>query len=164
MTIFLDAGVDINMEVVLSSEKAKEVEEKRQNNEAALQRNNSTTEAANLIAVDPVPDDSYGVLVQASSDQEEAQGGDKGTETSAQYVTPFGGATALHLTCRNDDNAPLVTFLLSKGADPDWKDGKGETPSFYAVATAAPNVLRTLLLEGKASCDTQDALAGNVSS
>ena len=149
------------MEVALSSEKVKEVEEKRQSNEAALQRSSSTAEAANLLAVDPVPDDSYGV--HASSDQEEAEGGDKRAQTSAQYATPFGGATPLHLTCRNDDNAALVTFMLSKGADPDWKDGKGETPSFYAVATAAPNVLRTLLLKGKASCDTQDAIAGNVS-
>lgn len=59
------------------------------------------------------------------------------------------GEAALHITVKRGD-VPYTTFLLQKGADPNIRDGKGNTPMILAIDSGHGELV-PLLLSGKAS-------------
>jgi ankyrin repeat protein len=59
------------------------------------------------------------------------------------------GEAALHITVRRGD-AAYTTFLLQKGADPNIRDGRNNTPMIIAIESGHGELVPLLLL-GKAS-------------
>lgn len=59
----------------------------------------------------------------------------------------LGGATALHIACRNS-NVEIVKILLEAGADPDIGDNEGWTPTMRAALTGNQAVIDLLLAHG----------------
>ena len=57
---------------------------------------------------------------------------------------PSSGEAALHITVRRGD-VPYTTFLLQKGADPNVRDGKNNTPLMVAVETGQDDIASLLL-------------------
>lgn len=55
------------------------------------------------------------------------------------------GEAALHITVRRGD-VPYTTFLLQKGADPNIRDGKNNTPLMVAAEAGQDDVVPVLLL------------------
>lgn len=62
---------------------------------------------------------------------------------------PTNGEAALHIVARRGDTAYL-TFLLQKGADPNIRDGRSNTPLVVAIESGHGDLV-PLLLAGKAS-------------
>jgi uncharacterized protein len=56
-------------------------------------------------------------------------------------VTPLSAAAFM-------GSAPIVEFLIEKGADPNWMDGTQKTAIVYAVGRAFPAVCTVLLAHG----------------
>jgi ankyrin repeat protein len=59
------------------------------------------------------------------------------------------GETALHIVVKRGDQ-PYTSFLLAKGADPNARDNKGNTPLTLAAAGGYDNLIE-LLVNGKAN-------------
>lgn len=59
------------------------------------------------------------------------------------------GEAALHITVRRGD-APYTAFLLQKGADPNIRDGKGNTPMLVAIDSGHGEMV-PLLITGRAN-------------
>ncbi len=59
------------------------------------------------------------------------------------------GETALHIVVKRND-APYVNFLLARGADPNARDGKGNTPLLVAVNSGNEGLIQPLA-DGKAN-------------
>lgn len=59
------------------------------------------------------------------------------------------GEAALHIVVRRGD-VPYTTFLLQKGADPNIRDGRNNTPLLIAVQTGHADLL-PLLVAGRAN-------------
>lgn len=57
---------------------------------------------------------------------------------------PGTGEGALHIVVRRDDEAYL-RFLLSRGADPDLKDGAGNSPLLLAAASGETHLIDILV-------------------
>ncbi|WP_174278214.1 ankyrin repeat domain-containing protein [Sphingomonas bacterium] len=55
------------------------------------------------------------------------------------------GEAALHITVRRGD-VPYTTFLLQKGADPNIRDGRNNTPLMIAAELGQDDVVPVLLL------------------
>lgn len=53
------------------------------------------------------------------------------------------GEGALHIVIKRDD-APYMTFLLQKGADPNLRDGKGTTPMMLAATLGETDLIHIL--------------------
>lgn len=59
------------------------------------------------------------------------------------------GETALHIVAKRGDGT-YTRFLLQKGANPNLRDGRGNTPLMTAVSASAQQVVE-LLIAGKAN-------------
>lgn len=59
------------------------------------------------------------------------------------------GEAALHITVKRGD-VPYTTFLLQKGADPNIRDGKGNTPMLIAIESGHGEMV-PLLVAGRAN-------------
>ena len=59
------------------------------------------------------------------------------------------GEAALHIVAKRGD-VPYMTFLLQKGADPNIRDGRSNTPMMVAIENGHGDLV-PLLLAGKAS-------------
>jgi uncharacterized protein len=70
---------------------------------------------------------------------------DKPGQTIINTRDPSSGEAALHITVRRGD-VPYTTFLLQKGADPNIRDGKNNTPLMVAADTGQDDVVPVLLL------------------
>ncbi len=68
---------------------------------------------------------------------------------------PGTGETGLHIVTRRRD-AQWLTFLLAKGANPDVRDTKGNTPLFVAAGLGWAEGIQ-LLLERRAGVDIADS-------
>ena len=55
------------------------------------------------------------------------------------------GEAALHITVRRGDT-PYTTFLLQKGADPNIRDGRNNTPMLVAIDSGHGEMVQLLLL------------------
>ena len=55
------------------------------------------------------------------------------------------GEAALHIVAKRGD-VPYTTFLLQKGADPNIRDGKGNTPMLVAIDAGQGDLVPVLLL------------------
>lgn len=65
------------------------------------------------------------------------------------------GEAALHITVRRGD-VPYTTFLLQKGADPNIRDGKGNTPMLTAIDAGHGDMVSLLIL-GRANVNGANA-------
>jgi uncharacterized protein len=59
------------------------------------------------------------------------------------------GETALHIVAKRGD-ALWTRFLLQKGADPNTRDGRGNTPMLVAITVGASDLV-PILIAGKAN-------------
>ncbi|OQW46160.1 MAG: hypothetical protein A4S16_11605 [Proteobacteria bacterium SG_bin6] len=59
------------------------------------------------------------------------------------------GETALHIVAKRGD-ALWTRFLLQKGADPNTRDGRGNTPMMVAITVGASDLV-PILIAGKAN-------------
>jgi ankyrin repeat protein len=66
------------------------------------------------------------------------------------------GEAALHITARRGDVA-YTTFLLQKGADPNIRDARNNTPMMVAVDAGRGNEMLPILLLGKANPNLANA-------
>jgi len=64
------------------------------------------------------------------------------------------GETALHIVVKRRD-VQWLAFLLGKGADPDVRDGEGNTPMLVAAQLRFADGIQTLI-SGKASVDAEN--------
>lgn len=58
------------------------------------------------------------------------------------------GESALHIAARRDD-PPWIGFLLNAGADPNIRDGEGNTPLMIAAKGGMTEAMRVLLLRAQ---------------
>ncbi|WP_419807732.1 ankyrin repeat domain-containing protein [Sphingomonas sp.] len=65
------------------------------------------------------------------------------------------GETALHIVVRRGD-VPYTTFLLQKGADPNIRDGRNNTPMLIAIETGHSELV-PLLIAGRANPNLPNA-------
>lgn len=58
------------------------------------------------------------------------------------------GRTPLMLAAKRDGNSDLLRLLLAKGAEPDAKDGRGNTALMFAAQTGDVEMIRILAARG----------------